>query len=274
MQNIVATFDDPEAAKQALARLQDAGIPADRIRFDPAVDTEFLAHAGPSQPSPGEPGYRHQGVLESIGGFFANLLESHTDESGIYSEALRRGTSLLTVRAEGDEAERVVALLQDCGAVNLEDRVGRWRAEGWAPGGGASAGHGGAGAGSVAASSAGVHSASPTTTDSVASPARAGTADAAATMRGGPVGTHSFTGGGTAVGMPSGAASGVGGASVVPDGTDIADTGSDPTLPSSQTAPTALESGRLRERAVAASERGGAGAQDVLNRDREPGANR
>lgn len=266
MQNIVATFDDPNSAQLAMRRVESAGIARNRIHFNPSPDTEFLQHAGPSQPRPGQPGYRRQGVLESIGGFFANLLESHTDESGIYSEALRRGTSLVLVEAQQDEVPKVIRLLQDCGAVNLEDRVGQWRAEGWEPGP--------QGAGTVAASTAGTHAASPTGTDSVASPAKAGGPEAGATMRGGPVGTHSFTGAGAAVGMPSAAGTEVGGAGSRSDGADMADTGNDPTLPSAHTVPTPSESRRLGERAVASSQRGGSEATDSINRDREPGANR
>lgn len=265
MQNIVATFDDPNSARLAINRLREAGFEDERIHFRESGDTEFLSHAGPSQRRPGEPGYRPKGVLESIGGFFANLVESHTDESGIYSEALRRGTSLLLVEAEAGQANKAIRVLQDCGAVNLEDRVGQWRAQGWEPGT--------PGAGRVAASAAGTHAASPTNTDSVASPARAGTSGAGATMRGGPVGTHSFTGGGAAVGMPSTAGTEVGGASARPDGADMADTGNDPTMPSAHTLPTAAESGRLREGAVAASERGGDAGQ-APERSRDPGARR
>ncbi|TFZ04866.1 hypothetical protein [Ramlibacter rhizophilus] len=252
MQNIVGTFDDPNSARLAIGRLYTAGIPRDRVHFDPSLDTDFLKHAGPSQPRPGDPNYHHQSVLESIGGFFANLLESHTDESGIYSEALRRGTSLVFVQAERDEATRVIRILQDCGAIKLEDRVGQWRAEGWHP------------------QPSGTAAASPSP-----SPAGSGaagvTGGASTTLRGGPVGTQSFTGGGAAVGMPTTAASQVGGAGARPDGADMADTGRDPTLPSSQTPPTPAESARLHERAMAASPRDETARQDRVNREREPG---
>ncbi|MBL0418854.1 hypothetical protein JI739_00705 [Ramlibacter sp. AW1] len=266
MQNIAATFDDPNSARLAMSRVESAGIPRERIHFSPSADADFIKHAGPSQPRPGQPGYRRQSVLESIGGFFANLLESHTDESGIYSEALRRGTSLLLIEVERDQAQKVIRVLQDCGAISLEDRVGQWRTEGWEPAA--------PGAGTAAPSSGGVHAASPTGTAAAASPSRAGGPQAGATMRGGPVGTHSFAGGGAAVGMPSTAGTQVGGAGSRPDGTDIADTGGDPTLPGSHTTPTPGETARLRERAVAASEKGGADVTDSLNRGREPGANR
>lgn len=249
MQNIVATFDDPNSARYAMERIQEAGIPRERIRFMPSPDTEFLRHAGPSERRPTDPNYKPKGFLESIGGFFANLLESHTDESGIYSEALRRGTSMVMVQVERDEAKAVIAALQDCGAINLEDRVGQWRAAGWEP-------------------------PPPGAARADVSPARAGTLEAGATLRGGPVGTHSFTGGGSAVGMPRAAATEVGGAGARADGSDMADTGGDPTLPPARTAPAAGEAQRLRERAVAATEPDATQGTEGANRQREPGANR
>ena len=133
MQNIVGTFDHASSARLAGERLRQAGIPPSRIHFQPRPGDKFLAHAGPQHPRPGKPGYRHQGVLEAIGGFVAHLLESHTDESGIYAEALRRGTCLLLVQAEdADEARRVVDVLGHSGALSLEDRVSQWRVDGWA----------------------------------------------------------------------------------------------------------------------------------------------
>lgn len=178
MQNIVGTFDDASSARRALDRLVEMGVPRGRVYFQPSADAEFLAHAGPARTRPGKPGYKRQGVLESIGGFFANLFESHTDESGIYSEALRRGTCLLLAQAEDPaQARRIIDVLLDSGAVGLEDRVGQWRAEGWAP---------------------------PDRKDDAATATDGSPAGThGSTAAGAPLGTHSFTGGGAAVGMPT-----------------------------------------------------------------------
>ncbi|MEJ7929986.1 hypothetical protein WG922_08380 [Ramlibacter sp. AN1015] len=305
MQNIVATFDDPRAARQAIERLEQAGVARDRIRFDPSGSSEFLDHAGPSQPRPGDPDYQPRGVLESIGGFFANLVESHTDESGIYSEALRRGTSLLLVQAESSDAERLIGILRGCGAIGLEDRVSQWRTQGWQS---VSSAQGGAAPSvGIPPSSAGTHAASPTGTAQASPPARAGSRQGAATMRSGPVGTHSLTGGGAAVGMPLRGGTEVGGAGAFPDGADMADTGADPTLPSARRSALPQGAGsrqgtaealgaadapdaRARERALAADEArksgdggrpaaGEAGADTAAGFDRveprrDPGGNR
>jgi hypothetical protein len=133
MHNIIASFLDMDALRSAIARLQQQeAVPMNRMHLKASHDTEFLARSGPSQPRPGQPGYQEQGVLESFGSFWANLLESHTDESGIYAETLRRGSSLLMVEADTDEeAARLRRLLRDCGAQDIEEGAAAWRAQGW-----------------------------------------------------------------------------------------------------------------------------------------------
>jgi hypothetical protein len=133
MHNIIATFSDMETLRSAIERVQrEAAVPKARMHLKASHDTEFLAQSGPSQPRPGQPGYEAQGVLESFGSFWANLLESHTDESGIYAETLRRGSSLLMVEADSDEeAGRVRRLLRDCGARDIEEDAAAWRTQGW-----------------------------------------------------------------------------------------------------------------------------------------------
>ncbi len=173
MQNIIAAFDDAENAQRAYSQLRAAGVPADQLHLQLAPGQEFLAHAGPSEPEPGHKDH-HPGVLASVGAFFANLFESHTDESGIYSDALRPGSSLLAVRAlDHAQARNAAAILRDCGASHVDDRVGE------AQEGGASRGPGSAG-GSHMRPVAGGGSATEV----------------------GPVGTHSFTGNSADVGMP------------------------------------------------------------------------
>lgn len=133
MHNIIATFSDMETLRGAIDRLQqEADVTKARMHLKASHDTEFLAQSGPSQPRPGQPGYEAQGVLESFGSFWATLFESHTDESGIYAESLRRGSSLLMVEAGSDEeAGRIRRLLRDCGARDIEEDAASWRTEGW-----------------------------------------------------------------------------------------------------------------------------------------------
>ncbi|MEH3117895.1 MAG: hypothetical protein PGN25_09975 [Methylorubrum populi] len=51
-----------------------------------------------------------------------------------YAEGVRRGGTLVTVQAEGDIAERVIALMRRGGAIDLDERARGWRAQGWTGG--------------------------------------------------------------------------------------------------------------------------------------------
>lgn len=76
------------------------------------------------------------GVGAAAGGLIGALTGaglSGTDAE-TYAEGVRRGGTLVTVRADGDLAERVVALMRRGGAVDLDERAEGWRAQGWAGG--------------------------------------------------------------------------------------------------------------------------------------------
>lgn len=73
------------------------------------------------------------GVGAAAGGLIGALTGaglSGTDAE-TYAEGVRRGGTLVTVRADGDLAERVVALMRRGGAVDLDERAEGWRAQGW-----------------------------------------------------------------------------------------------------------------------------------------------
>jgi hypothetical protein len=132
MQNIVGVFEDSRQAQSVVDQLVAAGLARTRIHVQSSPDKEFLAHAGPSLPNPGKPGYKRQGVLESIGAFFTTLFESHTDESGIYAKALHEGQTLVGVEAATTyEATKAIDILRNGGAIDLQDHVGQWRADAW-----------------------------------------------------------------------------------------------------------------------------------------------
>ncbi len=73
------------------------------------------------------------GVGAAAGGLIGALTGaglSGTDAE-TYAEGVRRGGTLVTVRADGDLAERVVALMRRGGAIDLDERAEGWRAQGW-----------------------------------------------------------------------------------------------------------------------------------------------
>jgi hypothetical protein len=73
------------------------------------------------------------GAGAALGGLVGALVGEGVDESDAhaYSEGVRRGGALVTVRAGDEEVERIVDILDDEGTVDLDRRQEAWHAEGW-----------------------------------------------------------------------------------------------------------------------------------------------
>jgi hypothetical protein len=69
----------------------------------------------------------------AAGGLLGALVDAGLpqDEAAFYAEGVRRGGTLVTVRAPDDMHDRVRSILQQNGAVDLDERASAWRAEGW-----------------------------------------------------------------------------------------------------------------------------------------------
>jgi uncharacterized protein (TIGR02271 family) len=125
---LVGMFDMQAAAEQARAQLTAAGFSAGQVTGSADTSsstTESLASTSTNQEEGG------------IAGFFRSLFGSDdavntNDHSSTYREAFRRGGYALTVNVvEEDEIERVTNILEDCGAVDVDERAEQWRNEGW-----------------------------------------------------------------------------------------------------------------------------------------------
>ena len=67
------------------------------------------------------------------GGLIGGLVDLGVPENDAqyYAEAVRRGGALVTVRADEGRADEVADILRAHGAIDIEDRVERWRESGW-----------------------------------------------------------------------------------------------------------------------------------------------
>ncbi|MBB2963116.1 hypothetical protein [Methylobacterium sp. R2-1] len=76
------------------------------------------------------------GVGAAAGGLIGALTGAGLSgaDAETYAEGIRRGGTLVTVRAEGEIADRVIALMQRGGAIDLDERAEGWRAQGWTGG--------------------------------------------------------------------------------------------------------------------------------------------
>lgn len=76
------------------------------------------------------------GVGAAAGGLIGALTGAGLSgaDAETYAEGIRRGGTLVTVQADGDVADRVIALMQRGGAIDLDERAEGWRSQGWTGG--------------------------------------------------------------------------------------------------------------------------------------------
>lgn len=138
-----ALYDDRAAAERARTALLDIGIPATDIRL-------VLGETRTSDMSDnvtGTDGSEPKGFFQSL----ADLFMPDEDRS-TYAEGLNRGGHLLTVMAGDDMSDAVLDILDDEGAVDMDDRVRQWQGEGWTAPDITSVGAGAAGGGMAGSS--------------------------------------------------------------------------------------------------------------------------
>lgn len=145
---LTAFFDRREDAQGAVDRLQRLGLPEDSIRLTGGEE------------------YSGRTDYAEDRGFWASLSDLFFpgEDRAAYAEGLRRGGYLLTVTMiTTGKYDDVLDILDDEGAVDVDQRAETWRAEGWTGSGaagltGTSAGMTGATAGGMAGTTAGTRS--------------------------------------------------------------------------------------------------------------------
>lgn len=129
-QTVVAVFDEYGEAQSAVNALyQEGGFTRADVKLSPAEDTheartEALRNQSANTDSGGW----------GIGDFFKSLFGSdqHSDDAGVYSEAMRRGSYMVSVDAPTEaQADRAADILQRFHAVDIDHRAESWRSSGW-----------------------------------------------------------------------------------------------------------------------------------------------
>ncbi|HWI79859.1 MAG TPA: YsnF/AvaK domain-containing protein [Ramlibacter sp.] len=131
MQTVIGAFEDRDAAQRAVERLVDAGFYRDDVHVQEGASASAT---GANRTGGVDRTDDEHGMMASIRHFFASLFgdDSPAGRSGLYSEAVRRGTSVVVVDARDDDrAERAASVLHELGAIDVDERAQQWRAEGW-----------------------------------------------------------------------------------------------------------------------------------------------
>jgi stress response protein YsnF len=118
---VIGVFDSARDAQLVHEDLVQAGIAAESIETH-GPESDAVRDAAKEE----ERGQGLMGWLHSVFG-----AEQRT-YAGSYSEAVRRGGYLVSVVAEDTaQAQRIEAIMEQDGAIDVDERARQWRSEGW-----------------------------------------------------------------------------------------------------------------------------------------------
>lgn len=145
MQTVLSAFENQQTAQQAMDRLIKSGFSRQNVHLEAGQagqtggDAAMLAAQSNSS---GE----DSGFMASVGNFFTNLFGgSDSHHAGTYSEAVRRGNTVVAVDVMNEEEEeRAADIMEECGAFDVDKHAEKWRASGWAGAGSGTTGAAGA----------------------------------------------------------------------------------------------------------------------------------
>lgn len=140
-QTVIGFFDDASEAQKAIDRLQSIGISRDRIDISGMGNGSFTQNSGNINPVSGSERDensvrrtsddrtvdRDSRNTNKITDFFNNLFggrDNDNDDAGRYSHVAQKSNSIVTVHSHSkEEAERVADILDDCGAVDVNEKA-------------------------------------------------------------------------------------------------------------------------------------------------------
>ncbi|HEY0844766.1 MAG TPA: DUF2382 domain-containing protein [Noviherbaspirillum sp.] len=123
---VVGVYDSYAQAQNAMNELIASGFSREDIELNPEADRSSATSASTA-------GSSDTGG-SSIGNFFRSLFGSDEDRSDrdIYSEAVRRGSCVLTVHADDDtQCDRAADIMNRFDPVDIDERTTYWRSQGW-----------------------------------------------------------------------------------------------------------------------------------------------
>lgn len=116
---VIGIFDSSTEAQNAVQQLVSSGISSSNID---------IADRSTSSTTSSTNQYDNDSDDDSIGGFFRSLFGSD-DESSNYSQVARRGCTVTVHAQSEEEASRAADLLDDYGAVDVDERAQQYRSQ-------------------------------------------------------------------------------------------------------------------------------------------------
>ncbi len=130
---LVGIFDSQTQAEAAKAKLMAAGFPASALSMTGA--TAMSGASAQTSTAASDPPH-HEGAIAR---FFDSLFGGDDDDdldrrgyTGRYTEAFKRGSYGVTVTVADDaEMAKAERILNEAGAVDIDEKAQQWRKEGW-----------------------------------------------------------------------------------------------------------------------------------------------
>lgn len=122
---VVGVYDNYTQAENAMNELLAAGFSRDNVRLNPETKGGTRTAVSEDADTGGS----------GIGHFFRSLfgMEEHREHRDIYSEAVRRGSCVLTVDAASEDMrDRATEIMNRYDPVDIDERASHWRSQGWA----------------------------------------------------------------------------------------------------------------------------------------------
>lgn len=130
---IIGVYDDYSQAQKAMNELLGKGLSRSDIELSPSSDSPEARQSALRMDDQSD----NQSSGSGIGNFFRNLFgggdDSDRDTHGdIYSEAVRRGSYLLSVQSQNDEQhQEIINVMDRFDPVDIDERAAHWRSQGW-----------------------------------------------------------------------------------------------------------------------------------------------
>lgn len=119
---LVGIFDDMELAQSARRELMKLGLDEDRIQMMSSDD---------APPTRGDPS-AHLGWMDKVRAWFSTLFdEGERARADEYTEAYRRGHTIVVADVDDDRTDAAASIMQRAGAIDIDRRSELWRRGGY-----------------------------------------------------------------------------------------------------------------------------------------------
>jgi len=124
---VIGVYDSYAQAQNAMNELISSGFSRNDLQLQPESDTATTSTASSDTQDTGG----------GIGNFFRSLFgmdekSEYREHGDVYSEAVRRGSCVLTVYADSEEQrDRAIDVMNRYDPVDIDERTTQWRSQGW-----------------------------------------------------------------------------------------------------------------------------------------------